>query len=68
VGSGITPGLGTELLRRQHVLGVLLVWQAKRIARQQALSVAVLDWQACAMFSGRARTAIRRNRLRPDFL
>lgn len=67
-GRGMAPGAGTEALRRQQALEVSLEWQANRIARQQAVSVATLVWQACAMLSGSTTIAIRRNRQRADFL
>lgn len=67
-GRGMAPGAGTEALRRQQALGVSLEWHANRIARQQAVSVATLVWQACAMLSGSVTIAIRRNRHRADFL
>src|SRR5689334_3673928 len=67
-GSSVTPGAGSGALRRQHAAGALLVWHASRIARQQAVSVATPDWQACGRFRGRATIAVRRNRLSTDRL
>jgi hypothetical protein len=67
-GSSTAPGEGTGAWRKQQALGASLLWQAKRIARQQADSTVVLAWQTCAIFSGSATIAKRRNRHMPDFL
>ena len=67
-GRGMIPGAGAGALRRQQVLEDSLEWQANRMARQQAVSVTTLVWQACAMPSGSVTIAIRRKRHRADFL
>lgn len=67
-GTGMIPGAGTGAPRKQQVLEVSLERQAKRIARQQRVSVASLVWHACAMLKGSVTIEIRRNRHKADFL